>query len=838
MELSAIEEKPSRTVLDRAPLVPVVAALAVGIVTGRYAPSSAGLWAVVGAAGILLVIITFRRGHLGILSSIGVGVIIFGIGAVSTQTAWLSVADDHVITYTAEAPNLATLQGQIITSPVTYTEPPDPVRGYQRPPRTSFILRATHIRTNTGYTPTSGLVRVTVEEPARHLLAGARVELLGWIGRYRNPDNPGQYDLSLARRKDRTPVWLTVAASDGAIVLGGADRPWYARMFWHVRAASRQHLLDYGDDRGHVLNALIIGQRHPALRDLNRTMARAGIAHFMSISGLHLGIFLGFAYLLCRVLMLPVRRSAIVVLILLGAYVLLAEPRPALLRSAVMAAGICLATIFNRRYFLLNALAGAGVVLLAIDPLQLFQPGFQLSFTIVGGIILLHRAIRRLLFGRWVRRRGLMVFRGEQRVRRWVYYQASNWLMDLVAISVGAFIVAAPLVARYFGIFSPFAPVLSLLLLPLLVGVLVPGYLSMALTWPVPNLSYWIGLIGAKAAGALGRVVESLGSITILNLQLRPVGTAWVLLCYATLALLVLRRRIYLGRVFAAAAVAVLTAATVYTQLPAKRPPQAELHVLAVGAGQCTVLHTPSGRTYIFDAGTQSGFDIYDQILKPFLRHRGLPNPSAVFVSHANTDHFNALPALVSSGRVDRVYLNHYFGREQNPNEAVVEFMRRLQEANVSIVRLRAGETVKLDERTSVEVLWPPAQVRSDLSVNDTSLILRIICDDKSVLLTGDLDQAGQAELAQSPQALRCDALLLPHHGGWETALPHFVRAVDPRTVLVSCARSPSPPAHGSKTAGEFYGELRTGYRYYSTSRNGWICVRFGGGRIDVTTMR
>ncbi len=57
------------------------------------------------------------------------------------------------------------------------------------------------------------------------------------------------------------------------------------------------------------------------------------------------------------------------------------------------------AVIVRRRHAAANALAAAAIILLAIDPLEAFTAGFQLSFAIVGGLILLHRSVRRLLFG-------------------------------------------------------------------------------------------------------------------------------------------------------------------------------------------------------------------------------------------------------------------------------------------------------------------------------------------------------------------------------------------------------------------------------------------------------
>ena len=137
-----------------------------------------------------------------------------------------------------------------------------------------------------------------------------------------------------------------------------------------------------------------------------------------------------------------------------------------------------------------------------------------------------------------------------------------------------------------------------------------------------------------------------------------------------------------------------------------------------------------------------------------------------------------------------------------------------------------------------MEVLWPPRHKPGDLTVNDTSLVVRVTCGDKSVLLTGDLDQHGQEQLSSHPARLRANVLMLPHHGGWETSLPGFVEAVDPDVVLVSSRRDPATDATAGGERAELYDRIRWQRRYHTTSRDGWICVHFGQGKLRVETMR
>jgi len=374
---------------------------------------------VLGAASLILSVVTLRWNHLRLLTSISIGISVFALGAGRFCTSYYSVAADSIVSCTPiDRSMLATVRGRIDSFPQLIT--PEVEYGYKGKQKILFLLQSQQVKTTSGWVPVSGLVRVSVYEPYKTFAPGDTVELVGEMGRYRGRPNPGGYDARDAGRKNGTWVWFRVKTSSAATVINSSSGGW-SRWLWRMRATVQQRLTESGDiQSGQLLSALILGDRHQVLGKLNRIMVRAGIAHFLSISGLHLGVFLGFVYAICRLVWMSRRTSAIVMLVILGAYLMLAEARAPLLRSAIMATMLGLSVITGRRNSSINALAAAAIILLLIDPLQLLAPGFQLSFAIVAGLILLHNRIHEILFGWWIRRRGLMVYRREQRFRRWM----------------------------------------------------------------------------------------------------------------------------------------------------------------------------------------------------------------------------------------------------------------------------------------------------------------------------------------------------------------------------------------------------------------------------------
>lgn len=827
---------PSSRPLLRAPLVPLAACLLAGVLLGRFLPVATPAWLAMLGVSLPVALAGLLRRRWRVLAVLGVLAATLAFGAARFHIAWNTLPADNVALATAPGKSLATLRGRVVSYPQLYV--PEVEFGYQPEPSLVFLLQAEDILGSDGEVPATGLARVVVDEPYKTFRPGERLELAGWLSRYHPPRNPGQFDALDYARRTGVQARLRVPTEQGAMRLDN-EPPGPTDWLWRWRAAMRQYLAETGDPQtGRLISALVLGQRHPALATLERTMQRAGLAHYLSISGLHLGIFLGFCYLLCRLATLSPRRAALLVLLLLGAYLLLAEARPPLLRSAIMAAFLLLALIRGRPGASINALAAAAIVLLAIDPRQLFAPGFQLSFVIVGGLILLGRRMRQLLFGRWLYRRGLAVFRDSGRWRRWVAYTLTDQAVSAVTLVATAWLLAAPLAAMHFGYISPWAPLLSLAVFPLVLAVLIPAYLALALAGPLPNLASQLADLAAVPADWLQRIVDALDALPGLALTVRPVGWGWTLLCYATVLAVLFARRSRLRQALAGVLLLGLVGLTVATQQPARTPARtAELHLLAVGAGQCAVIQTPAGRTYLFDAGTRSGFDAYHRVLSPFLRNRRLPDPDVAFVSHANTDHYSALPGLVRDGRCETVWLCDYFDRAaDNPYSAPARMMRILLEHDVDVRRLRRGDVLDLDDETRMDVLWPPPG-RDDLVSNDTSLVLRITCGGKTLLLPGDIDVVAQQTLLEHPKQLRCDVLVLPHHGGWEKTLPDFVKAAEPSVILASGHQDPMGPSTAKARIQDFYRSLREQYRFHATSSEGWLGVQFGPAGVHVQTM-
>ena len=240
--------------------------------------------------------------------------------------------------------------------------------------------------------------------------------------------------------------------------------------FYNLRLKLSDRMAEAGGDpfTHGLLNALILGNRELLDDDFNRQLTNAGGAHLMALSGLHVGMFTS----VLALLLWPLRRllygriiQFAVMLALLTGYVLLTGASPSVVRAAVMFAFLSAGVLLQRQTHGMNNLITSAFLLLLFRPLYLFDPGFQLSYAAVTGILLLHPICHR-----W--------WRPKNRILRMIW--------SLTCVSVAAQLFTAPVAIYYFHQFPGAFLATNILLTPFIFLLLISGYLIMAYCFFAP----------------------------------------------------------------------------------------------------------------------------------------------------------------------------------------------------------------------------------------------------------------------------------------------------------------------------------------------------------------
>ncbi len=527
-------------------------------------------------------------------------------------------------------------------------------------------------------------------------------------------------------------------------------------------------------DEGSLAMAMLLGDRDSLAQEEQLAFQRAGVAHLMAVSGLHVGFLC--AGLIWLLNLLPLRKAyhlpALAAFLLL--YCWITGFSPAAVRAAVMLLLLTLAHAFGRRQDPLTTLSAAALIVLATNPLQLYAAGFILSFTAVGGILLLYTPIlsgfSRLFCGK--RRKPAPGFWGS----------LGNRIAQLLSVSLSAQIGVLLPTALYFHKLPLYGILFNLLAVPL-ASLLVPLYAVTLLLSLVP----WVGWLLAVCLGFFAkwgswlmlRLVELSGSLPYAQIGVpSPNVWAWAAMLMFMVTMSRYVRVPWSRRVLAATLVITLAGTGAYLT----RPAQLRYHQFAAGQGDAALL-VDGDQTVAIDVGTY-GTEVAGRLLA---EGRSL---NALILTHLHSDHAKGVEELLAQGiSIGRIYLP-YSALDMDLDEESLAVWAAIEQSGVPISYLSAGDTLTFHEM-SIRVLWPQAgRTRAGLDANERSIATLITLGGLRILSMGD-----NSSLYEKYIATPCDVLKVGHHGSAAASSDAFLAAVNPGIAIVTCRADAALPS-------------------------------------------
>ncbi len=822
-----------------APLLPAAAGLMLGIVLDRESPAPPAAYVALFVIGGAILPAVRRR---AIACALAMVVPACGVGGLLHNASYRRIAADHVVRCTGAEPIGAGLVGIIVSEP--FTSQPD--FGVfkdmaHRPTSTHFLLDAEELNGTRGPLAVRGTVRVGVAEPVTHVRAGDRVRVFGRMYRPVPPSNPGEPDWPLYQRRRGVLVGLACehAANVERLGVPGAEAGRLIRLRRHCRRLLLDDVAAVDPAGRSVLEAIILGQRSTVDRAINDAFVATGTVHILSVSGAHLGMLAAAVWALSALLGRSRRQSAGFVLAAVLLYALLAEPSAPVWRSAIMATFLCVGLMLRRPPRTINWLAASALLVLAVRPADLFDPGFQLSYVTLAGLLYLSGPVRELWRGLLFRRdtvlEALRPREPDPPVRTRLTRAAGRCAEGALAACVAAWLAGAPLSLYHFGQISSWGWLNSLLISPIVFLLVTTGFVKLvaAAVWPATGIV--LGPLFARITLLLDGWVRLLADVPGVSLM-TPSPPLWLVVCVlGVFGLWAARRTIALPGRWIALGLAACAVAGCFWYLPG-RPDDGELHVriASVGDGTAVLIRFPSGRAIVYDVGTTPPYDLYRSTLRPLFGEERVRRLDAAILSHPDLDHFSGLPGLASRVPVRAVWAPPSIADASaaDRGKPAVRLLRdELRRLDIPVRRLCAGDRLRAGAGVEATVLWPPSDEKPDpRDSNESSIVLRLRYAGRSILLCGDIERRPQEWLTQHAD-LRADVLVLPHHGSVKPWTAAFVKAVSPTYVIRSSGKR-------SEISSPRLNELVRSYAYFNTADVGGILVRIGPRGCAVTAYR
>jgi len=346
--------------------------------------------------------------------------------------------------------------------------------------------------------PSQGKIVLTIRKDTMDAQVGVKDRLLlsGQIKTIAPPLNPSDFDyryyLSTKDIHHRLFInkWQIIRIAKG----GNNPYTWAFRARTWCNSIIRKNIKDkknYG-----VAEALLLGYKYDIDTDINKIFARTGTLHVLAVSGMHVGLIFGVLNWILSFFFRKSERSFLqfgLILLVIWSYAFLCGLGPSIVRASIMISFVSMARISKRKTNTLNLLAASAFFLWLIDPLSIFDPGFQLSYGAVLGIILVYPLIR-------------------------PYTQRSNivlkYCLELMALSIASQTFTWPISLFYFGQFPNLFLLANLLIIPL-TTVLIFGLIGLiAVAFSDLISAYW-GYLLEKALIFNFQIAEAISSSTV-----------------------------------------------------------------------------------------------------------------------------------------------------------------------------------------------------------------------------------------------------------------------------------------------------------------------------------
>jgi competence protein ComEC len=636
------------------------------------------------------------------------------------------------------------------------------------------------------------------------LFPGYKISFNGIFYKGKNIRNPGGFEYEGYLQRAGITGYI-YSSSDSAICIIEDNEALFSGVIYRIRKYISESIDDlHNKNTASLLKGILLADRKDIDSEIRTDFINSGTAHILAVSGLHVGFIILIFIVLTGRLNLYLR--SILTLSGIIIFIFITGSPPSVVRASLMAVFVIVGFLTNRSTNIFNSLALSALIILLLDPSQLFNPGFQLSYAAVIGIAIFYLPVRPKII--------------ESNIK-------GDFLKNTLhfsAVTVAAQIGTLPLVLYYFSKLSLVSFAANLIVVPLIGMIISTAFITLLIT-PINYIAEVFAAANEMMSSLLFYSVNVTGNTAYSFLWVHDFSTADCIISYSLIIIFIFSARIMNTRTAKIVlAVLLLSSAVLLTELDNKQLMKdgcLNCYMIDVGQGDAILLRFPSGKTALIDAGeTTAYFDTGEKIIEPLLNYLGIKKIDYAFVSHLDADHYSGFVHLIKKG-----YINYLYKPSPDTTSKEKKFEKFLAEEGVDF-SYYSGDELKID-KTRIYVLDNEGIRAPRSNNNDFSGVLLLVYGETSFLFTGDAGfKAEEVYINKYGDMLKSNVLKVSHHGSATATSDKFLNFTKPEISLISTGEK-NKFGHPSKKTLDRLSMIET--EIYRTDEEGGILLRSDG---------
>lgn len=647
------------------------------------------------------------------------------------------------------------------------------------------------------------------------VMPGNSIYMEGIFFKGREKRNPGEFDYN---------KYLVSKGISGILICNEGDslnitnnnRYFFGSIIFKLRKAidNRIHKLFEPETAG-LLRGLLLADRSEIDFELKTQFINSGVIHVLAVSGLHVGyILLIFIFLFGR-FNIYLRTFLISAGLLL--FMFITGVPPSVFRATVMALVILIAFLTNRSTNLLNSISLAAIIILLVDPSEIFNPGFQLSFSAVLSIAIIYPIIEKQINYLNISNRTL---------RGIIYF---------IGVSLSAQIGTLPFTLAYFGKLSVIALLANLIVIPAIGIVIALAFTSLFVSLISLTMASYFAVVNDVIVSILFKIISFTGNLKYSFIWIPDYSLFDAVLFYLIIAILVFIIKYSINwkakliiTFLAVINIVYLSSIDDISLLPDNK---LSIMMIDVGQGDAILIKLPNNKIALIDGGDVTPFfDNGERIIIPLLRYLEIKKIDYGFITHLDSDHLGGFVSIIYNDLVNELFIP-----KPDTTSQSIKLDRFLEKQNAN-VNYYSREIYDFGGARLYVLNDDNDEFYNSLSSNDKSGLMKLVYGNVSFLFTGDIEKKAEDYYVKKyGQFLDADILKVPHHGSKTSSTIQFLNLVSPEISLISAGIKNSFN-HPSPEIIERMGNYNS--KVYRTDSSGAILFYSDGSNIEIANWK